>query len=223
MPDRPQVQKATIYKLRPNGSVDESAKVVCHFNPKDLNITSQVRWVKRTSIGEDTPAYSFAGGGEQTLTLPELLFDSTDTGNDVRDSYNLLLEIASVKQGEENTTTGRAEPPTCQFQWGKMLSFNAVITEITQNFTMFKADGTPLRAKVKVTFAKIRSVTPGQNPTSRSEPRKTWVVREGERLDWIAYREYGDTAQWRHIAETNGLDDPSALYPGQVLKLAPLP
>jgi nucleoid-associated protein YgaU len=42
-------------------------------------------------------------------------------------------------------------------------------------------------------------------------------------LDWIAYQEYGAPAYWRHIAETNNLDDPKALYPGQILKLVPLP
>jgi nucleoid-associated protein YgaU len=47
------------------------------------------------------------------------------------------------------------------------------------------------------------------------------VVREGERLDWIAYREYGNPARWRHIAEVNGISDPLELQPGQVLKLTP--
>jgi nucleoid-associated protein YgaU len=88
---------------------------------------------------------------------------------------------------------------------------------------MFKADGTPLRAEVTVNFVQTVTKPKGQNPTSRSETRKIWVVHEGETLDWIAYREYGDPAQWRHIAETNGLGNPKDLYPGQVLKLTPLP
>jgi nucleoid-associated protein YgaU len=49
------------------------------------------------------------------------------------------------------------------------------------------------------------------------------VVREGERLDWIAYQEYGRAAYWRHIAETNDLADPTDIRPGQILQLVPLP
>jgi nucleoid-associated protein YgaU len=48
-------------------------------------------------------------------------------------------------------------------------------------------------------------------------------VVEGQTLDWIAYQEYGSPAAWRHIAETNSLDDPMNLTPGQILKLTPLP
>ena len=48
-------------------------------------------------------------------------------------------------------------------------------------------------------------------------------MREGESLSWIAYKEYGDPACWRHIAETNDIEDPLHLRTGQVLKLVPLP
>jgi nucleoid-associated protein YgaU len=49
------------------------------------------------------------------------------------------------------------------------------------------------------------------------------VVKERDTLDWIAYDEYGDTAMWRFIAETNNLDNPQRLTPGQVLAIAPPP
>lgn len=74
-----------------------------------------------------------------------------------------------------------------------------------------------------VTFSQVREEKKRQNPTSYTEPRKTWVVREGERLDWIAYQEYGDPGYWRHIAEANNLANPFDLQPGLVLQLTPLP
>ena len=130
-----------------------------------------------------------------------------------------LLEIASVDPQQENTQTGMGVPARCQFQWGRLLSFNAVIKDITQRFIMFKPDGTPLRARVSVTFSQVGEQPQRQNPTSRSEPRRVRVVREGERLDWIAYQEYGNAAHWRHIARANDLAD---LRPGQALQLPPL-
>ena len=88
---------------------------------------------------------------------------------------------------------------------------------------MFDPEGVPLRAKVGVTLLEVPVKQTGQNPTSRTDPRKVWVVQEGQTLDWIAYQEYGDSAHWRHIAETNDLVNPKDLYPGQMLKLVPLP
>jgi nucleoid-associated protein YgaU len=49
------------------------------------------------------------------------------------------------------------------------------------------------------------------------------MVKEGDTIDWIAFDEYGDCAMWRYIADTNGLDDPGRLRPGQVLAIAPMP
>lgn len=116
-------------------------------------------------------------------------------------------------------------PPKVKFVWGRILSFEAYLTKFSQTLTYFKADGTPVRATVKVTLQQSRdeSVFPAQNPTSRSEARKLWVVNAGETLDWIAYKEYGQSAHWRHIAETNNLNDPKNLRTGQVLRLTPLP
>ena len=220
MADRPKPQKAKIVGVdNPNKSV------VCQFNPAEFSITRAIKWREETRQGQNSPEVTFAGGESQDLTIP-LLFDTTDTGKDVRKSYQALLEMAEIDESKKNSTTGKGEPPRCRFEWGNFLRTNAftgVITQISQKFTLFKADGTPLRAEVQVTFSETASKPKKQNPTSHSEARKIWIVHEGQTLDWIAYQEYGDPARWRHIAETNDLANPRELQPGQVLKLVPLP
>ena len=47
------------------------------------------------------------------------------------------------------------------------------------------------------------------------------TVAEGDRLDWIAYQEYGEASEWRRIAEANHLADPLALRPGMTLAIPP--
>jgi hypothetical protein len=217
MAQRPSLQKAKIFRVD-----NPSKKVDCHFNPTDYSITRVIKWVRETKGGKDVSKAEFAGGEAQALTIP-LLFDTTDTGADVRNSYSELLAMAEIDETKTNPKTRKGEPPLCQFQWGNYLSYKGVITKITQKFTMFKADGTPLRAEVQVTLSETGEEKKSQNPTTRTEPRKIWVVHEGQTLDWIAYQEYGNPAHWRHIAETNDLADTKDLRPGQVLKLVPLP
>jgi nucleoid-associated protein YgaU len=212
----PELQKAEILQVE-----NTSKKVACQFNPKDFTISRAIKWVYRNKKGKDVGPAEFAGGEAQDLTV-KLIFDTTDTGSDVRDKYKTLLEMAQIDETKTDPKTGKGEPPMCMFQWGTYLSFKGVIKQITQNFTMFKPDGTPVRANVDVTFSETELGKKGQNPTTRSESRKIWVVHEGQTLDWIAYREYGDPACWRHIAETNDLANPLDLRPGQVLKLTPL-
>jgi nucleoid-associated protein YgaU len=212
----PELQKAEILQVD-----NTSKKVACQFNPKDFTINRAIKWVYRNKKGKDVGPAEFAGGEAQDLTV-KLIFDTTDTGSDVRDKYKTLLEMAEIDETKKDPKTGKGEPPMCMFQWGTYLSFKGVIKQISQSFTMFKPDGTPVRANVEVTFSETELAKAGQNPTTRSESRRIWVVHEGQTLDWIAYREYGDPACWRHIAETNDLANPLDLRPGQVLKLTPL-
>jgi nucleoid-associated protein YgaU len=209
-------QKAEIFRVdNPN------TKVTCQFNPKDFTITRGIKWTHRVINGKDVGEMEFGGGEAQDLTV-DLIFDSTDTGSAVTSKYSALLAMAEIDTSKVNSSTHKGEPPEVKFQWGSYMSFTGVIKSITQNFTFFSGDGTPLRARVKVVFSETAHPPSGQNPTTRTESRKTWVVREGETLAWIAFQEYGDASQWRYIAETNGLDNPLDLHSGQVLKLLPL-
>ena len=113
-----------------------------------------------------------------------------------------------------------------EFRWGKMWSFQAVITSITQKFTLFRNDGTPVRATLDVGFtqAKEDGKYPGQNPTTIGKPGyKQRLIKEGDTIDWIAFEEYGDSSMWRFIADTNEMDNPHKLMPGRMIAIAPQP
>jgi nucleoid-associated protein YgaU len=119
------------------------------------------------------------------------------------------------------------QPPRCMFTWGDFtrgdyLAFEAVLCNLRVQYTYFLANGRPVRAEVDVTFKAPEDVSGGQNPTSRTEARKVWTVVQGQTLDWIAFKEYGDSAAWRHIARENNIKNPRQLRPGTILRLTPL-
>ncbi|HXF62689.1 MAG TPA: hypothetical protein VNK95_13790 [Caldilineaceae bacterium] len=197
------------------------------FNPETISFSKGNEYTHKTEIGGDVPKVLFSGGKAGSITL-DLIFDSTDTGNDVRERYKTLLELARTQPPPDQDKN--SQPAHVKLIWGNFYdgspdkSYIAVIEEITQSFSFFKEDGTPLRANVSVTLreAKDPNDREGTNPTSRSEVRRTWVVERGQRLDYIAFRAYGSTAAWRHIAESNHILDPLSIRPGQILKLPPL-
>jgi hypothetical protein len=214
-------EKATLTNLTASPAVT----ITCQFNPTELTFTKTNTWDNRPAQGQNAGISSFGGGKPSSFSL-DLLFDTTDTGADVRTQYtDKLLAMMAVPTAPNNPNQTLSEPPRIRFQWGVIRAYDTIITSITLNFTYFKPDGTPVRAKAKVDLQEIvdEKVFSPQNPTSMSKPRRVWVVTEGETLDWIAYQEYGSAAHWRHIAETNNIDNPLDISAGQTLVLFPLP
>jgi len=140
----------------------------------------------------------------------------------VRMYTNQLLKLVLMPGAVDQ----RKPPPQVKFQWGKLTLFLAIVEKVTIEYVLFDPDGTPIRAKADVGLKQQddRDDYAGStNPTTRTESRKTRIVQLGDRLDMIAYQEYGSPAHWRHLAAANGLYDPRDLKPGQVLVLPPLP
>jgi nucleoid-associated protein YgaU len=81
-----------------------------------------------------------------------------------------------------------------------------------------------VRATLNVTFREYRTIEEqlGDDPTQSSDWTKRLVVAEGDRLDLIAAIEYGDSADWRTIADANNLENPRLLQPGREIRLPPL-
>jgi len=194
------------------------------FNPNEYTFSKKNTWTKTEVIGKNVPQLEFGGGDSMSLKM-QLFFDTYTTGKDVRETTNRIWKLMNISEKLTDVTNAKGRPPMVEFQWGKTWSFKAVITNISQKFTLFRYDGTPVRATLDVTFlqAKEAGHYPGQNPTTKGSPGyKRRVVKEGDSIDWIAYEEYGDSAMWRFIADTNNLGDPHRLRPGQVLAIAPM-
>lgn len=211
-------------------------EVACMFNPKEYTFAKQNQWEQKEAKGKDVAHLEFKGGAPANLKL-QLLFDTYEehldgsrpmnrAGEDVRKYTKGLWDMMKASERRKNQATNKSEPPHVRFQWGTLWSFEAVIESISQKFTLFLADGTPVRAVLDVSFKQVadEGQYPRQNPTSGGNPgQRLRTVREGETLAWIAYEEYGDSSLWRYLASTNDIDDPRRLTPGMMLIISPLP
>ncbi len=224
------LEKLTITKITNKSSggnfklsASSDDKFVCQFNPDSLTLSKKNAYAHRSVGGRNSDKGTFQGGQPHTMDIT-LTFDSSNEGKPVYELYKNLRKLAMVDSKDKNQKTQQGEPPWVKVQWGSYIGFAAVITGLSEQYTMFLPSGAPIRAKVTLSLKQSMddAQLAGQNPTSRSEPRRTWIVEHGQRLDWIAYMEYGDSSAWRHIANTNGIDDPTHLTAGQVLKLSPL-
>lgn len=207
-------------------NVETKEQIKCLFKPKEYTFQKQNKWEQKAVSGSNVPQLSFGGGQPATLNM-ELFFDTFAASKgggeakDVRKEYtDAIWKLMAVSDRLRDDKTKKGRPPTVRFQWGKAWSFHAVITSLSQKFTLFLPNGTPVRATLTVAFQQVKdeAVLAPQNPTSGGVTgERVWTVGEGDTLGWIAHKEYGDTRRWRHIAEANQLQHVRRLVPGTTL------
>ncbi|HVL38802.1 MAG TPA: hypothetical protein VM328_05370 [Fimbriimonadaceae bacterium] len=203
-------------------NVDTNEELQCLFNPTEYTIAKQNNWQPRPVVGRNTPTLQFTGGGSRTMNV-ELFFDvCEEDGADVRTHIDKLWKLAMIEERTRNSSTNRSRPPLCRFQWGGNWEFKAAVTSLSVRYTLFRQDGTPVRAVATLSLQEANDAEAQrrQNPTSGSEPgHKRREVRPHDSLPLIASEEYGDPNKWRIIAEANAIDDPLSLSPGQIIAI----
>ena len=207
---------AEIYNVDEAGKRLGDISVRCMFNPFEYTVSKSNSYQEQARNNANVPQAEFSSASPQTLQL-SLLFDTYESGQDVTQITNLLWQLMEPHTRTVETQVPKVDPPHVAFEWG-VFRFVSYITQMTQRFTLFRHDGTPVRAKVDVTFTKYsdRHPLPPQNPTSGGGPdERIWLVTEGDRLDLIAAAVYGDARRWRLIAERNQLWNPEKLRNGQ--------
>jgi hypothetical protein len=207
---------------------DNEKEIPCMFKPKEFSVNKTNTWNSKPVRDGNVPKLAFGGGNSRDLKM-QLFFDTYEAGTDVTkhtDKVFQLMKVTTVKREGKN----RQEPPRCQFIWGNYHSFTAIVDSISQKFTLFLSNGTPVRSTLDVSFKQAIDDTTEevkgssqQSPTTMTKPgHRTRRVHGGETLDWIAFEEYGDATQWRFLADVNGLADPMSLSAGMLLSIPPL-
>jgi nucleoid-associated protein YgaU len=198
-------------------------RVPCMFNPFEYTIAKSNTYEQAETKGKNIPRIRFQQGGAQTLSL-RLLFDTYDDGSDVRTHTQRIWQMMLVDEDKTDQRTGKSEPPHCLFIWGAF-EFESVITQMSEQLSLFLKDGTPVRSTITISLQQvIDSEEQGaQNPTSGGGIAPTTRrVYAGDRLDLIAWEAYGDSTKWRLIAAANGIADPLRLRPGSIIIVPPM-
>jgi nucleoid-associated protein YgaU len=204
------------------------------YAPAELAFSKTTQFAEIAIPGLEQPLLQFVRGDAETLSM-DLFFDSTEngTGSDavaVTDTVEAFHKLVAIN-GEMHT------PPLVRIFWGDNFPgtamgdtetagehFTAVVLSVARRFTLFNADGKPLRATVSIALKHYATVAEQVAAINYRSPDHTriHVVSEGETLPLIAHDAYDDARKWRVIADHNGLSDVRNIAPGTTLELPPL-
>ena len=191
---------------------------VC-FNPREYTFSKVAPWAEHNITGLDAPVYEWTSGQAMTLNV-ELFFDAYELEGAARDvrQWTDMLEVFQLVNPDLH------RPPILLFVWGEKLQFKCFLHSMAIRFTMFLDNGTPVRAVANCSFVEYstREEQLQSKPRHSPDHTKRRIVKQGDTLSWIAGKEYGNPAEWRIIADANGINDPMHLTIGKELLIPPL-
>ena len=199
----------------------QSKEIKVQFNPAEYNLSRSTSYAEKKVLGMDNPFTQYIAGEAESLKIT-LMFDTyvppgekseEESGSDVRIQTERIAKLMALDPKKHR-------PPKVTFRYGSLM-FSGVITELNQTFTMFLANGMPVRAKLEVTFRSLGKENT-HVPLESPDRTKCRTIHEGQSLWALAYEEYGDPEKWKEIARENRIANPLQIKPGQVLKLPAL-
>jgi hypothetical protein len=208
--------------------IDGGDRIECYFNPTEYSVSKSNQWKYDPVTGTTLPKAQFGGGNPRELSL-NLLLDASLLSKTahIRDVTNDLFKMMEVKEGQTPGDSG-AVPPFVTFKWGRETTFKSVCTSLTVAFKLFRPNGDPIRADVKMTLkqaetagtASANGANRAGNPTTRANAgHGVHTVKDGDSLPSIAYDAYGDATTWRAIADANDIENPLHQRRGRALSL----
>ncbi len=245
--DQGKLEKMTIWAYEALGDQEEPPVLsdadgdtyVVQVNPKSYSLNHLLNYTDRQGQGDSGSDAIFANSSPTTLQF-DFLFDATGivpppsalgdvpllgaiAGALSGDDFDVMTEIEKFSRVVYDYSGDIHRPRKLLLIWGT-LEFPCALTSLSYQFTLFKPDGTPLRAVAKASFREAESDAQRELRARNSSPDLTHLreVKQGDSLPLLAHRVYGDPALYLELARVNKLVAFRRLRPGSRLTLPPL-
>jgi hypothetical protein len=137
----------------------------------------------------------------------DLQFDTTDTGEDVRQTTNqVAMFMQASADAEKNPSSGNAQAqPVVSFQWGSY-EFKGTMDSFKETIDFFSADGVPLRSLVSISLARQDQVFDEDADFSSSDVGGSLVPTSDSDSATSAATKGGDPRAARQLGADNRLE-----------------
>ncbi len=189
------------------------------INPESYKRDHVINYNQDKALGKLAPELKFSNYNGEKVSF-DFIIDGTGAVNsqgDVDKDVKALKDVAYTYDGSIH------QPKPVKLQWGTFV-FYGRLTSLTVNYTLFKPDGTPLRAKISLAVLEYVGRKEESNLASRSSPdlSHTRVIKDGDTLPLLCHEIYRDSSLYLYIARENNLSDFRNPPPGTRLHFPPV-
>lgn len=187
------------------------AEFTAMFNPTQYNKSYINCYAEAQGIGEGKRKLRYQNATPQTFSF-DFLIDGTGASGEKVEVSRKVKEFLDVtyEYSEE-----LQRPYYLKLFWGEEI-FKCLLVSADVNYTMFRANGSPLRATIKATFKEDGSdnlIDLLYNRTSFALDRIR-KIKDGDTLVALTQSVYGEISKLSKIADSNELDNLRSLPKG---------
>jgi hypothetical protein len=211
--------------------------VLFDHNPEQLKMTGRAKSGGR-SQASNSQTGGGAGGGtghlgsmgtgaeQTTVTITKARLVGPEAKKFCDTLLGWVAPASSAVQAAMQLVTGVQcgnKPPILLMQWGPPAAgfvFTATLSQVDIQYVRVSFLGIPTHAVVTLSLKEEPKFFPMTNPSSGGRPgRNRHMLLADETLMSVAVTTFGNPGAWRAIAEVNGIDDPGAVRPGDIIYL----
>ena len=209
-----------------NGKISETGDSYCvMLNPKEYSSAKQINYSNKPAFGQIGSDNKFISIPPNDLNLSFTIdgtgavpkSESDDKAVEVKDSIKDLEAIVYEYVGSEH------KPSIIKVVWGSLLYYGN-LKSMDVKYTMFKKDGSPLRAEVSLKLINYIGKAEEEKRKNKGSPDMTHIVhvKSGDTLPLLCKKIYDDSTYYIEVARANNIMNFRNLKPGTKLIFPPL-
>ncbi len=198
------------------------------INPSSINLSCGLQYSDDEGVDNPLPQINFSKSEAQKISF-NFVLDATGAYNGM--PYDIVQKLEDLKKIIYYYKGDQHGPPFVRIRWNDIeflrfdnVTFAGRLTSMVVDYTLFAPDGTPLRAKVSLSFKSTVSPPTAEKSTGKSSPDLTHLVtvKAGDNLPQMCKKIYGDAKYYTQVAAINNLANFRFLKPGIELIFPPL-
>ncbi|SDG65061.1 hypothetical protein SAMN05421827_10928 [Pedobacter terrae] len=175
------------------------------LNPESIKWQRSIEYNQQQAPDSSSPSQRYKSTPSDKLNF-DVVIDCTGIVDPKR--VDMAKEISTLENiiFTYNGTIHR--PNFVKVQWGKDLVFNGVLNSFDISYTLFRPDGSPLRAKISLGFGQYIAPQTVKIQDQDESPDISHLVTvvEGETLPELCKRVWHNEKYYTQVARYNGLN-----------------
>jgi hypothetical protein len=220
------LSKLVIHSFEKNDFREESLSFTTPINPETFTKTNHIELDMSRGHGQPGTSAKYKSTAPEELKI-EFILDGTKTMEGYVKKYKDMEVADQLKAFTDCVYQYKGNIHRPRFlivRWGSEIKFPCVLAHMDINYSLFKPNGDPLRAKVTASFVKYDTPEAIFRANNINSPDLTHIktFTQGSRLDLMTYKVYNDVNLFMQIARFNNQSSVRRINIGTDLYFPPI-